>query len=208
MNHAEIGREVASSIASEQALVEHLLSVEPADPSAPSLLPDWTIGHVLTHIARNAESIGSMLDGHIQYPHGRDGRNADIESGSTRSWADLTGDVQATTTALVARWADVGDWTGTVDTISAERPKRMLPFLRQREVEVHRADLGLGYGFDDMSAEYVRRELRMMGMLWKARKPMGMTPLPDAALAAAPQTRLAWMMGRTEIEGLAPAGLF
>ena len=73
---------------------------------------------------------------------------------------------------------------------------------------MHRSDLGLGYEFADMPNEYVRQDLRLMGMLWKARKPMGMTPLPDQALALAPAIRLGWMMGRIEIDGLAPANLF
>jgi maleylpyruvate isomerase len=45
-------------------------------------------------------------------------------------------------------------------------------------------------------------------MLWRARRPMGLTPLPAEALALPPATRLAWMMGRVEIDGLAPAHLF
>ncbi len=28
---------------------------------APSLLPGWTRGHVITHIARNADSLGNLL---------------------------------------------------------------------------------------------------------------------------------------------------
>jgi maleylpyruvate isomerase len=72
---------------------------------------------------------------------------------------------------------------------------------------VHRADLGLGYGFADMPSEYVRRDLRVMGMLWQARRPMGMTSLPEPALAADPPTRLAWLMGRAAIDGVERAGL-
>ena len=71
-----------------------------------------------------------------------------------------------------------------------------------------RADLALGYGFDDMPSRYVRQELRLMEMRWRANKPMGMTPLPDAALQAPPSTRLAWLMGRAGIDGLPPAGIF
>ncbi len=92
--------------------------------------------------------------------------------------------------------------------MGGERPTTLLPLLRQREVEVHRVDLGLGHEFGDMPADYVRRDLRLMEMLWTARKPMGMTALPDAALAADPATRLAWMMGRIDLPGLEPAGLF
>ena len=188
--------------------MDHLRALDPPDPSAPSLLPDWSVGHVLTHIARNADGLVSMLDGRHQYPHGLEGRNADIESGSGRAWADLLDDVETAGRAVVDRLAAFTDWAGTAMSLGGERPNHMLPFLRQREVEVHRADLGLGYGFADMPSEYIRRELVLMGMLWKARKPMGMTPLPAAALAAPPHERLAWMMGRAEIDGLAPAGLF
>ncbi len=81
-------------------------------------------------------------------------------------------------------------------------------FARWREVEVHRADLGLGYGPEDWPGEYVREDLGVMEMRWNARRPMGMTGLPDAALKAPPHTRLAWLLGRAEIDGLDPAGIF
>ena len=100
------------------------------------------------------------------------------------------------------------DWSGTVTMLPGVRPKASLPLMRQREVEVHRTDLVLGYGFAEMPADYVRRDLRLMGMFWTARQPMGMTALPEAALALTPAIRLAWLMGRIEIDGLAPANVF
>lgn len=163
---------------------------------------------MLTHIARNADGHVCMLDGLPQYPHGVAGRNADIDAGATRSWLELVDDVAHTNQHLDERFSAHTDWTGTSEMLSGVRPTALLPLLRQREVEVHRADLGLGYEFADMPAEYVRQDLRLMEMLWKARQPMGMTPLPPAALVAAPPTRLAWMMGRADIDGLEPANLF
>lgn len=205
---SEIERDAASCVASQQALIDRLEALTGVDPAAPSLLPDWSIGHVLTHIARNADSIISMLDGNDQYPRGREGRNADIEAGAGRTWQKLVDDVSSTAGEVEARLLAVDDWSGTVAMINGGRPKVQVPLLRQREVEVHRVDLGLGDEFSGMPADYVRRDLRLMDMLWRARKPMGMTPLPDAALAVEPPTRLAWMMGRTDIDGLAPADLF
>lgn len=205
---AEIEREIASCVASHDSLVEWLASCRDVEPGAASSLPRWTIGHVMTHIARNGDSVLSMLDGAPQYPHGREGRNADIEAGATRSWAELVADVTATAVAVSERLTSGSDWTGTVEMITGERPASLVPLLRQREVEVHRSDLGLGYRFADMPSDYVRRDLRLMEMLWRARKPMGMTPLPDAALALEPGPRLAWMMGRIEVDGLDPADLF
>lgn len=200
--------EITSCVRSEQALVDALGSMPEPDPSAPSRLPGWTIGHVMTHIARNADGLVSMFSGAHQYPHGLDGRNADIEAGASRPWGELVDDVTSRSQAVAAALAERADWSGTVQMLPGERPMSQVPLLRQREVEVHRVDLGLGYEFADMPTDYVRRDLRLMEMLWTSRKPMGLTDLPDAALALDPPTRLAWLMGRIDVPDLDPAGLF
>jgi maleylpyruvate isomerase len=163
---------------------------------------------VLTHLARNADSHRSMLAGQPQYPGGREQRDSDIEAGASREWTVLIDDVAAACAALEAEWAERTDWSGIADRGAGTRPIERLPELRQREVEVHRTDLGLGYTFADMPPEFVRRQLAAMEMLWRASKPMGMTALPKPVLMAPPPQRLAWLMGRADIEGLAPAGIF
>ncbi|MET0579484.1 MAG: maleylpyruvate isomerase N-terminal domain-containing protein, partial [Ilumatobacteraceae bacterium] len=56
-------RHLAGATASQRGLDEMLAGLgNDLDPSAPSLLPRWTVGHVLTHIARNADSIARVLD--------------------------------------------------------------------------------------------------------------------------------------------------
>jgi maleylpyruvate isomerase len=82
-----------------------------------------------------------------------------------------------------------------------------LPFARLREVAIHHVDLDIGYDFDDLPEPYVVLELRRMEMRWQARQPEGATQLPPLALAADPPTRLGWLMGRLEIDGLAPASI-
>lgn len=208
IDRAELEREIASCVASERAVSAFVQQAANVDPTAPSRLPGWTVGHVTTHIARNGDGVLSVLAGNPQYPHGLAGRNADIEAGATRPWDALVADVVDRSAAVVDAVTSHEDWTGTVSMLPGERHRQQVPLLRQREVEVHRVDLGLGYEFADMPGDYVRRDLRVMGMLWTARQPMGMTPLPDAALATEPATRLAWMMGRAEIDGLDAAGLF
>jgi maleylpyruvate isomerase len=204
----DLAADVADVVAAHASIVDHLRRLDPIDSATPSLLPDWTVGHVLTHVARHADGVVNVMNDEPQYPRGLEGRNADIESGSGRDWAELVDDVETTCAAVDAAFDRRGDWSGTATMLAGERPLSMVPFLRLREVEVHHADLGLGYDFADMPARYLRKELRMMEMLWRARKPMGMTPLPGAALALPPSTRLAWLMGRTRIDGLEPAALF
>lgn len=200
--------EITSVVRSEEALVDALQTMPEPDPTAPSRLPGWSIAHVMTHIARNADGVLSVFSGRHQYPHGLEGRNADIETGAVRSWGELVDDVVSRSQAVAAAMAERTDWSGTVQMLPGERATAQVPLLRQREVEVHRVDLGLGHEFSDMPADYVRRDLRLMAMLWTARKPMGMTTLPDAALELDPPTRLAWLMGRVDVPGLDPAGLF
>src|ERR1700735_1744861 len=68
----------------------------------PSRLPGWTVGHVLTHIARNADSLVRRLEGAArgelrdQYPGGLVQRSSDIEEGAGRAAAELVRDVQQT----------------------------------------------------------------------------------------------------------------
>jgi maleylpyruvate isomerase len=145
----------------------------------------------------------------LMYPGGREQRQADIDAGATRSAAELAGDVAETAAGLEAAWASTTEeaWAGHGVTIAGEVALRDLPFIRWREVAVHHADLAIGYSWSDWDDQYVRLELTRLTMLWASRKPMGMTTLPSAALVVPPRHRVAWLLGRAEINGLDPAGI-
>jgi len=206
---------VHACAASHAALVAHLADLTDAQARQPSLLPDWSVGHLLTHIARNADGFSRMVEGAqrgevvAMYEHGVDGRRADIESGSGRSAAELVADIEASAHRLDDLFARCDDtaWSGHGLTIAGETPISELPERRRGEVEIHRVDLGLGYTFADWPADYRRAELAKRTGQWASRKPMGFTDLPAAALALQPTERLAWLLGRLEVEGLAPAGI-
>ena len=98
-------------------------------------------------------------------------------------------------------------WDGrSIETSGQELPIGDLPFLRWREVEVHRVDLGVGAEPAGWPPGYVREELVLQGMRYDARRPMGLTGLPPEALRASPADRLAWLLDRGSIPGLGPAG--
>ena len=202
-----------------QALTEHLVVMTDgagADAALPSLLPGWTRGHVLTHIARNADSFVRLLEaagrGEVvtQYAGGVEGRNADIEAGATRQWATLVDDVSSSAAKLEDVFAGQSRWDLAMTNSQGESvPHADLPFRRLREVLVHHADLGDdGFTPAEWPADYVREELRRMEMQYNARQPMGVSGLPEAARAAAPLERLCWLLGRGAIEGLEPAAIF
>lgn len=213
----DLNRDVEMAAAAHQLLLatlDELVDGGRLDVTAPSRLPGWTKGHVLTHVTNSGEGHSGIFDAamrgevHAQYPHGPEGRAADIESGASRPAAQQRDALRMSIWKLEGRWA-TSNWEGVGTTPNGGQVRvRDLPFLRMREVAIHHVDLDIGYEFDDLPAEYVRLEIRRMEMLWTARQPMGMTPLPAAALAVAPPERLAWLVGRLVIDGLDPAGIF
>ena len=135
------------------------------DPSAPSLCDGWTRGHVLTHVARNAEAIGRLADWAVtgtpqpMYPGGTRARDAEIEAGAGRPVEELRRDLVATAQALEPRIAALSgelasprvEMRGGLEVAATQ-----LPFLRLREVVVHHVDLASGFTFADVEEELLR----------------------------------------------------
>lgn len=153
---------LSSLRASTAALVQGLEAEQwtDADVHAPSLLPNWSRGHVLTHIARNADGISRTIAGALRgeivarYPDGRAGRDADIEAGAARSSIELLADVRQSAERLdrvLSAVADADAWQlPTEDRTTGE-----YAVARWREVEVHRVDLGGSYTPEQWPAEFV-----------------------------------------------------
>jgi maleylpyruvate isomerase len=166
----------------------------------PSLLPGWSVGHVLTHVARNADSHVRRMEGAIrdevmdQYEGGYEGREADIEAGAGRSAPELVADVRASNAALEAAWDSLPDvaWSRFGRAVGGKLgPMDALPFSRLREVEVHHLDLGLDYGSTDWSDAFVSEEL-----------PRLLASLPDRLADPAARRRLcAWLLSRSPEPG-------
>ncbi len=172
-----------------------------------SLLPGWTIGHVLTHLARNADALAGMIDGarlgeeRLMYPS-VEARNADIADGAQRPFAAQVDDIRRSVWRVEQAWAtlDAAGWAGHGAAPFGRVPIIELPWRRWREVEVHRVDLGLGYKWENWPADYVVADLQRRRTQWLA-DPNNTLPA-DVAPAADPQ-QLAWLLGRAS--GLASA---
>jgi maleylpyruvate isomerase len=209
-------RDLKGAVAAHAQLASALSALTDEQAAQPSLLPGWSVGHVLTHIARNADGFTLMVEaanrGEIgtQYPGGVAQRNADIEAGAGRNAAELVADVLAASARLEAAWAATTEASRQAEglTVAGPVPISSLPSRRRRETLVHHADLGLAYSWRDWPDDYVRLELAQLTMLWASRKPMGLTTLPAAAMALSDHERVAWLLGRTTVEGLEPAGIF
>ena len=157
--------------AAHRRLEAALAVIDDAIARRPSALPGWTVGHLLTHLARNADSHLGMIDaiaaGGIadQYPGGAAQRERDIAAGAGRSAADLAADVVASHHRLEAAWAALTEdaWAvGLGRRAAGPAPAPALVALRWREAELHAVDLALddrgGPGWSDLSDGYVDLE--------------------------------------------------
>lgn len=134
----------------------------------PSLLPDWSIGHVVAHLALNAEAITRVLQ---EVAEG--GRPAMYPSEEERDQeiADLAEeDPEELRTRLSVGTAFLSEQVAVLDPRDDETPVSrtpgagtfragFLPLMRLREVEIHHADLGVGYTHADWPEETVVRLL-------------------------------------------------
>ena len=165
---------IAGVAAAHARLHVTLAGIDEATARQPSRLPGWSVGHLLTHLARNADSIVRRLtaaaDGRLveQYPGGAAGRAAEIEAGAHRPAVELAADLRSADAAVERAFdalpAEVWDRPvlrfGGQDGPQGNRvPAATLPFSRWREVEVHHVDLALAYTPADWPAELVERML-------------------------------------------------
>lgn len=189
----ELQATTAGCADAHRRLGQELESIDNSILRRASRLPGWTVAHVLTHLARNAEShirmLGAASEGRSveQYPGGYAQRASDIEAGAHRSASEICDDVRSTATELEATWAltSPAAWRGHGLTQGAEWPCRVLPFHRWREVELHHADLGVGYTHEDWPDGYVDRELSL-----------ALKALPERIAGADVRRVLAWVVGR------------
>jgi maleylpyruvate isomerase len=195
----QLEADLVGARSAHQRLRTTLDRLDDAAVRQPSRLPGWTVGHVLSHLARNAESHVRILEGALvgehleQYAGGVSQRSADIGAGAGRSASALVEDVLRSAARLEDLWAAVTPeaWAGHGLAGGAIWPCRDLPFHRWREVEVHHVDMGVGYEINDWPEEYVAAELTR-----------SLAALPDRLPDDEARRRLlAWLLGRTDSPG-------
>jgi maleylpyruvate isomerase len=146
------------------ALLETVRDLTDADVAAASDCAGWTRGHVLSHIARNADAINRLVSGAAigeqwpMYPESPS-RDEEIEAGAARSIAEQEADVDASAERLLASFAAFPP--GRLEFLVRHRtgrefPASILPWWRWNEVVLHHADLGLGFDFDTVGELAVR----------------------------------------------------
>ncbi|WP_329011989.1 maleylpyruvate isomerase family mycothiol-dependent enzyme [Micromonospora rifamycinica] len=133
-------------------LLHTAAGLDAAAVAAPCLLPGWSRGHVLTHLARNADGFVNLLTAartgkDIPMYASVEARNADIAAGAGRPPAEQLADLRHSTERFAAAVAamPVEAWGATVRTRHGPWQAALVVWARLRELEVHHVDLATGY---------------------------------------------------------------
>lgn len=137
--------------------------------AAPSALPGWSRAHVLAHLALNAEGLAGALTGVVEGRRvpmytSQEARDDDID--------ELAGEEPAVVRArLLGGCTDLADAlvavpedrSGTVIERSPGSDRTFtvadVPSMRLREVEIHHADLAVGYDRSSWAPEFAAHVL-------------------------------------------------
>jgi maleylpyruvate isomerase len=215
----------AHDLASVRDATDRLLTaaakLDNASVAEPSRLPGWSRGHVLAHLARNADALVNVLEGRPMYASA-DARDLDIERDAPRSLDVQLADVRESAARFQGAGTAPADWSrtvelrnGVVDTASR------VPFRRWGEVELHHVDLGIGYELEDLPQEFTRRETDFLAERFTGHPDVPATRLtdgthawstgraadePEVAVTGSPAELLGWLCGRRDGSGLTVGG--
>lgn len=216
--------------AAGQRVVRTVAGLDDEALRGPSLLPGWTRGHVLAHIARNGDGIANMMrwartgEVSLMYPT-RANRTFDIDAGSARPHTVALDDLTASVANVLCdlrhlpaeAWdREVALGPGPLSDTMPRMTARTAAFLRLFEVEVHHVDLDGGYSFSDTPHDLMAEMLTLScsratvdGDGFTLLTTAGTWPVGGGGsvhVTALPADALAWLLGRSAATGVSVAG--
>ena len=154
-----------------QRLVRSVDGLTDDDWRAPSLLPDWSRAHLVAHLVLNAEGLAGALEGlrageSVPRYVSPGARDHDIEELS----ADEVHQVRDRLLASTSRFADAvaameeEHWGERIERVpgGVTFAAAAVPAMRWREVEIHHADLGVGYERGDWPTAFAEAAVDSM----------------------------------------------
>ncbi|WP_103961747.1 maleylpyruvate isomerase family mycothiol-dependent enzyme [Nonomuraea solani] len=221
----------AELAAATDRLLATAASLSDTDIAAPSLLPGWTRGHVLAHLAGNARShlnlltwarTGTKTPQYSSY----EARATEIAAHATRPAARLLAELGEEAARLATAIRDLPEdrWSAPVEAMRPPpHPAWYILVRRLREVGLHHVDLDAGHTPADWPASFVRRELHDCLACWPYdRSTISEVIIKEGTrtiaewhnlgtgpgVTGAPADMLAWLTGRSDGKGvsLLPVG--
>ncbi|HCS58150.1 MAG TPA: maleylpyruvate isomerase [Gordonia polyisoprenivorans] len=171
-------------------------SFDDASLVEPSLLPGWTRGMVLSHVAANAEAVGNLVawaaTGEETPMYASPETRAEgIERGRHMSADALLSWLRDSAKTLEADMSALTDdqWQREVVTAQGRSVRATeTAWMRTREVYVHAVDLDAGFGFADLPDDVVE------ALIADVASKRGMS---EEEIVEAPRAQVcAWLAGR------------
>jgi maleylpyruvate isomerase len=169
---ATAGSDLPHFAATIDATTRYLAALEDltdAEVREPSILPGWSRAHVIAHLSRNADALTRVLHG------ARDGspatmydsdeqRDDDIEATAALGLRELREDASASWGRLLQAENELHaahlEATFSRTAGAPPLPVRAVGKMRRTEVEVHHADLLIGYRPRDWPVDFSRDLVR------------------------------------------------
>lgn len=225
MAEVNVGALIEDVDAASRRLIAAVAELDDAAVRAPSALPGWTRGHVITHVARSADSMTNLLiwaRTGVETPQYADAaaREAGIAEGAPRGAAEQLADLRAASDRFITTARELPDdaWTVTVRSFNGYDHSAWFTLVRRWfEVAIHHVDLGIGYSTTDWPDAFVGHVLAYTADRWTELNKAPVAVLRDtagerewrfpaadpAACVAGPGPLLAaWVVGRSPGTGL------
>ena len=188
----------------ERALGTALGRLTDDEFAGPSLLPGWSRGTVLAHVARNADALVNLLtwarSGEETPMYASpEARDAGIAEAAALPPAELRTEVLAATGRLGAAVRALPEeaWSAEVRTAQGRTvPASEVPWMRCREVWVHAIDLDAGVEWEDVPEDVLTALVDDVFRMWQRRG-----DVPDLTVFCGPRT---WGEGAAAVSGALP----
>ena len=194
----------------------------------PSRLAGWSRGHILSHLARNADALVNLLAWARTGVESRmyataDAREEGINAGADRDVAEQLADLTASGSRFLRAAEAVPEARRSFCVLSAQGrriPAHEVPWLRVREVWLHLVDLDAGYDIDAVPDAIAWALVTDVAGWMRSRITatvdlevddcgtvrLGPGPSASAIIAGRPQQIAGWLTGRACAGGLTATG--
>jgi maleylpyruvate isomerase len=216
---------VASLHEATQRLVRTVDGLSDEEWRAASLLPGWSRAHTVAHLVLNAEGLAGALEGLVAGERvpmyvSPEARDHDIDELSHDDVHPVRDRLLASTTRFADAVAALAPehWAADIERVpgGTRFAAAAVPAMRWREVEIHHADLGAGYGPHDWEPVFADAVVDTLAARLADRDPGFTVVLTDAGrsrevgtvAAGVPEVRGSaadvawWLSGRGDGEGL------
>ena len=214
------GKTVITSVSevtnAENLVAQFVANLSNEDIAADSLLPDWSRGHVLSHLANNARGLSNLIEWALTGVQkdmyvSVEQRAIDIENDAKRSGHEIVADFLEQSKIFASNLDRLMAGPLLSEEVVLGNGSHVHPHeittLRERELLVHLVDLGLDYRANDWTFDFSIKTLKSVSAgKRKERVSFRLLIAGDHTwtgdqngmvdIFGTPQSLAAWLMGR------------